>query len=148
MSDHGKKDASDGCRQRSAAVGIGLIFALLAGPVAAKPDREQGRVAHVIDADTFRLEGGLKIRIAGIDAAETRPGQAKCALEIERGKAATTRLRAMIEGRRIRYSQVGRSYDRAVATVRFNGRDLGETLIAIGAARSWPRGKPKPDWCR
>ncbi len=53
---------------------------------AAPPD--QGRVGYVIDGDTFRLESGERIRIAGIDAAETQAGQAKCRAEIALGRAA------------------------------------------------------------
>lgn len=54
---------------------------------AAPPD--QGRVGYVIDGDTFRLESGERIRIAGIDAPETHAGQAKCKAEIALGRAAT-----------------------------------------------------------
>lgn len=34
----------------------------------------QGRVGYVIDGDTFRLQSGERIRIAGIDAPETHAG--------------------------------------------------------------------------
>lgn len=138
----------EGLRGPSGAIFMGVTIALIAVPGTAHAKSDHGRVVHVIDADTFRLEDGLKIRIAGIDAAETRSGQAKCAREIAIGKAATERVKAMIEGRRVTYHRVGRSYDRAVAKVWFKGLDLGETLVAIGAARPWPRGKPKPDWCQ
>lgn len=50
--------------------------------------------------------------------------------------------------RRMGYQVVGRNRDRLVAKVWLGRRDLGKLLVEIGAARPWPRGKPKPDWCR
>lgn len=51
----------------------GFAVALAAGgPVAA----QTGIVRHVTDGDTFRLTSGERIRISGIDAPETQPGQA------------------------------------------------------------------------
>ncbi len=112
---------------------------------AAPPD--QGRVAYVIDGDTFRLENGERIRIAGIDAPETQPGQARCRAEIALGKAATARARTLLDGRTVTILRVGRSYNRTVARVRLAGRDVGSDLVATGAARWWPRWQRKPDWC-
>lgn len=106
------------------------------------------RIAHVTDGDTFRLTTGERIRIAGIDAPETQIGEAKCALETERGRAATLQARALLDGREVRIERVGRSYRRTVARVSFEGRDLADELIRRGIARAWPRGAPKPDWCR
>jgi len=101
----------------------------------------------VIDGDTFRLDSGERIRIAGIDSPESQPGNAKCASEIVRGKAATQTAIALLKGRTVRFVRVGRSYARTVARVEVDGRDLGTTLVANGVADWWPRGKPKPDWC-
>ena len=105
------------------------------------------QVARVTDGDTFRLTTGERIRIAAIDAPETQEGQAQCALELRLGRAASQRLRAMIEGEQVTIERTGRSYNRTVARVRFNGRDLGGELVRLGIARPWPRGTPKPDWC-
>lgn len=60
---------------------VGVCAVLLAahsmtGPSVAAPV-ESGRVARVTDGDTFRLESGERIRIAGIDAAESQPGSYK-----------------------------------------------------------------------
>lgn len=95
------------------------------------------------DGDTFRLESGERIRIAGIDAPETQPGNAKCRAEIARGKAATAKAVALLKGREVRFERVGRSYNRTVARVWLGGRDLAGTLVETGAARWWPRGKSK-----
>lgn len=117
----------------------------LASPVLAQPIPAQ--VARVTDGDTFRLTTGERIRIAGIDAPETQEGQAHCALELRRGREASQQLRTMLEGEPVTIERVGRSYNRTVARVRFQGRDLGRELIRRGIARPWPRGTPKPDWC-
>jgi len=112
---------------------------------AAQPD--QGRVVYVIDGDTFRLESGERIRIAGIDAPETHAGQAKCKGEIALGRSATARARTLLDGRTVTIMRVGRSYSRTVARVTLAGRDVGSELVATGVARWWPRWQRKPDWC-
>lgn len=107
-----------------------------------------GTVRHVTDGDTFRLTSGERIRIAGIDAPETQAQRARCPAERRMGEAAKARLTSMIEGKSIRFTRVGRSYNRTVATVRHGGRDLAARLVDRGDAQWWPRGKAKPDWCR
>lgn len=133
------------CKSRQLGRGISAL-AILTLLAAAPPDR--GRVAYVIDGDTVRLDGGERIRIAGIDAPETRVGQARCAREIRRGKVATAVARALLEGREVTIVRVGRSYQRTVAHLLLEGRDVAGDLVRRGAARAWPRGRPKPDWCR
>lgn len=105
------------------------------------------RVAYVTDGDTFRLTTGERIRIAGIDAPEIHEGQARCRLEIERGLTASRALRAMIDDQIVTIERVGRSYNRTVARVRFQGRDLAVDLVRRDIARPWPRRSPKPNWC-
>lgn len=107
----------------------------------------QARVAHVTDGDTFRLASGERIRIAGIDAPETQRGQAKCGREIDAGRAATATARRLLAGRAVQLERLGRSYDRTVARVTLGGRDVAGELVRLGAARWWPRGARKPDWC-
>lgn len=124
------------------------IVLLICGIASAAPAHaETGYVRYVTDGDTFRLTTGERIRIANIDAPEIHARQAKCRLEIERGEAATKRARALLDGKAVTIERVGRSYNRTVARVRVDGRDLGEALIASGAARPWLRHQPKPDWC-
>lgn len=108
---------------------------------------EQGTVRYVTDGDTFRLESGERIRIAGIDAPETRVDQAGCAAEITLGKAASERARALLDHRTVTIERVGKSYKRTVAKVTLDGRDLATELVEMGVARWWPRYQPKPDWC-
>lgn len=124
---------------------IGLVLPIAPAPTAAA-DRG-GRVAWVIDGDTFRLQSGERVRIAGIDAPETRQGEAKCRAEIERGKEATRQAVALLKGRIVSIVRVGESYGRTVARVTLDGRDIGEELVARGIARPWPAHRAKPDWC-
>ncbi|MFS0771198.1 thermonuclease family protein [Sphingomonas sp. 1P08PE] len=129
---------------RSTLASAGAMAACLL--IAASPPAPM-RVASVTDGDTFRLVGGERIRIAGIDAPETRADQADCPAEIVQGRASAAQVRALLLGRRVGIVPVGRSYARTVARVTLGGRDLARALVAIGAARWWPRGVPKPNWC-
>jgi endonuclease YncB( thermonuclease family) len=112
---------------------LAVAISLIAVSAPARP--EPAHVAYVIDGDTFRLDTGERIRIANIDSSETQPGQAKCRAEIVQGQAAARDARTLLDGRMVGIERVGRSYNRTVARVTLNGRDLGETLIAMGAAR-------------
>lgn len=125
-----------------------ICLAAMSGTASGASARaDTGRVRYVTDGDTFRLTSGERIRIANIDAPEIHARQAKCRLEVERGEAASRRARSLLDGKVVTFERVGRSYNRTVARVRVDGRDLGEALIATGAARPWLRHRPKPDWC-
>lgn len=126
------------------AVAAAAALILLSAPAAGAG---QARVAYVTDGDTFRLTTGERIRIAGIDAPEIHEGQAHCRLEIERGLESARQLRAMIDGQAVTIVRVGHSYNRTVARITFEGRDLAAELVRRGIARPWPRRSPKPDWC-
>ena len=95
------------------------------GPAGAADVYDSGRVAWVTDGDTFRLESGERIRIAGIDAPETHRDQARCAGEIVLGLKAKERATALLAGRELTFRRVGRSDKRTVATVVLDGHDLG-----------------------
>lgn len=139
-----RKSSATGTRAAVAPIIALPAWLLLAAVAPAQP----ARVAYVIDGDTFRLATGERIRIAGIDAPETQPGQAKCRREIATGQVATARARAMLAGQTVRIVRVGRSYNRTVARVTLGGRDVAGELVRLSAARWWPRGERKPDWCR
>jgi endonuclease YncB( thermonuclease family) len=125
---------------------LAVTVATLALPATASA-QNSGRVAYVTDGDTFRLANGERIRIAGIDAPETQARQARCRAELALGQEATRRARALLAGQTVRIVRVGRSYDRTVANVRLDGRDVAAELVRIGAARWWPRRGPRPNWC-
>lgn len=124
-----------------------ILAALLAVALVAATDSERGVVRSVTDGDTFRLTSGERIRIAGVDAPESRADRAKCRAELRLGQAATATARALLNRRTIAFQRVGKSYNRTVATVRIDERDLATMLVRAGAARWWRRGQPKPDWC-
>ena len=128
---------------------LALGVAALTTPPAGAADYDgSGRVAWVTDGDTFRLASGERIRIAGIDAPETHRDQARCAGEVALGLRAKNRATRLLAGRDVMFHRIGRSYNRTVATVILDGHDLGTELVQVGVAASWPRGRPKPNWCR
>lgn len=113
--------------------------------MAASETPATGVVRYVTDGATFRLESGERIRIAAIDAPETHADPAHCRKEIALGNAASARAWSLLGHRRVAFVRVGRSYNRTVARVSLDGRDLASLLVEIGVPR--PRGRPKPDWC-
>ena len=123
----------------------GIVGAALLLTAAEQP--ELVRVRDVTDGDTVRLTFGERIRIAGIDAPGTHADQARCAREIALGDAAVARARTLLDGQSVGIDRVGRSYDRTVARVTLDGRDLATLLVANRVARWWPADAPKPNWC-
>ena len=133
-------------KRRGAWTALAAIL-LQSGTARAAPAPDTARIVYVTDGDTVRLEGGERIRIAGIDAPETHDDQAHCRAEIALGDAATQVARTMLLGRIVTVERVGRSYNRTVARLTLDGRDVGSELVRAGAARWWPRWQRKPDWC-
>jgi endonuclease YncB( thermonuclease family) len=117
---------------------------------AAPAEAGQPPPAHwrVIDGDTFEdLDSGERYRLENIDTPETGP-RARCQAERDLGDRATARARAYIAAaHKVDVARTGRvdRYNRIVAFVRIDGRDLGELMIAEGLARPW-RGRREP-WC-
>lgn len=152
---HGADDARQsvsgtaiiGSMLRALALSAFIAATLMPAPAGGAGGHDAGRVAWVTDGDTFRLESGERIRIAGIDAPETHRDQAKCAGEIVLGLRAKDRATALLAGREVTFRRVGRSYNRTVAIVVLDDQDLGTELVQIGVAAWWPRGRPRPDWC-
>lgn len=130
---------------RTTICGVAALLASFATPATAA---RTARVASITDGDTFRTTTGERIRIANVDAPETRRDQAKCAREIQSGKAATAQLRSLIGRREVVLDPVGTSYGRTVAHVASGGVDIAGELIRRGAARAWPRGRSRPNWCQ
>lgn len=106
--------------------------------------------ALAVDGDTLRCRDQGLVRIARIDAPEM-PGHCRrtrvCAPGD--GRASKARLTFLIAGQMVRCKQVdawpdSRKFDardrygRIVAKCRVNGRDIGRTMIASGAAIPWP----------
>ena len=80
-------------------------------------------VKRIIDGDTFivnrKIKGTNKIRLAGYNAPEKHQFG---------GTKATNRLRGLIGGKPITIIPRGRSYDRVVADVRVNRRNVSKRM--------------------
>ena len=102
---------------------------------------------YIIDGDTI-VAGREHIRIANIDAPETR--HAQCDAELRLGLAAKHRLEILLAAGDIEAHQAYANrprdrYGRTLATITVDGEDVGEILIAEGLARRWD-GRRHP-WC-
>lgn len=96
----------------------------------------EGMVRAVYDGDTVLLttreESRLKVRLYGIDAPETRkpdkPGQPY-------GDVARRTLMFKVMGRRVTAEIVDiDQYKRAVAVIRYSGRDINREMVSEGMA--------------
>ncbi len=99
----------------------------------------------VVDGDTAWI-GGVKIRIADIDAPETHPP--RCDHEAELGDAATSRLAALMNLGPFEITMIDRDtdmYGRKLRILVRNGRSIGDQLVQEGFARAW-EGHRRP-WC-
>lgn len=117
-----------------------FVFGLLVSPAAVR----------VVDGDTFDA-GGVRYRLAGIDAPET--SGAHCLAERRLGGLAAREVaRLLASAGQVELIPTGAvqpataRYRRArvIASVSIDGRDLGDHLIAEGLARRWPA---RPGWC-
>ena len=121
-----------------------LFFLAACGQMGAEPrpstpsvegnSRIEG-VASVIDGDTIEIHG-QRIRLSGFDAPER--GKACGATNVY--QKAALYLSDQIGTRTVTCKRTGTdSYDRAVATCRVSGTDLGEIMVNAGWARDWPK---------
>ena len=123
-----------------------IALVLVAGSASAIERCGSGpRVTCVVDGDTIWLDGE-KTRMQGYDTPE--PITDICGGDFERqlARRASDRLIALLNGGNITIERFGQDrYGRTLATIRANGIDVGDTLIAEGLARHWPDG---PEfWC-
>lgn len=99
----------------------------------------------MVDGDTAWI-GGVKVRVADIDAPETHPP--RCRAEAELGERATLRLAELMNAGPFDVARVDRDEDRYGRKLRVllrRGRSLGARLVAEGLARTWD-GRRHP-WC-
>lgn len=103
----------------------------------------------VTDGDTLRIDGRPH-RIANIDAPELR--HAQCDAERRLAMVAKLRLAELLASGRMEVTvgdpATGRTfdrYDRILATISVDGKDVGAILIAEGLARPW-EGRRR-SWC-
>ncbi len=98
-------------------------------PVEAPADIS-GRVTHVVDGDTWYMNGSdERVRLWGVNA----PDRGEPGFE-----AATETLRALIDGKHLKCFQAGApSFDRPVVRCNVGGVDIGAAMIEQGAAEEW-----------
>lgn len=106
----------------------------------------------VVDGDTIWLRG-RNIRLKDFDTPETHQSfctekSASTGAERQLGKKATARLIELLNGNQWTIESFGgdRSGKRRLATIRINGRDVGDILISERLAREWPDGEET--WCK
>lgn len=127
-----------------------VVLALWPCLVVAGPGGEfPCRVSRVTDGDTLRLTCGgqeRRVRLIGFDTPEVF--HPKCAAERAAGQRASAALQALVglgPITRVRFHGRDR-YGRDLAQVEIAGRDVAQTMLAAGVARSYD-GRGKPDWC-
>jgi micrococcal nuclease len=131
----------------SALAALAAFLTLATGPAFAIDKCGSGpRETCVVDGDTIWLQGE-KIRMQGYDTPEPTTGICGGDMERQLAQQASNRLIALLNGGDVTIQRFGLDrYDRTLATIRVDGVDVGETLIAEGLARSWPDG---PEfWCK
>jgi micrococcal nuclease len=101
----------------------------------------------VVDGDTLWLNGE-NIRLKDFDTPEPQTQICGGAAEVALAHQASARLLDLLNGNDWTIERFG--YDstssrRTLATIRINGLDVGDILIAEGLARRWPDGREF--WC-
>ncbi len=120
------------------------LYLLLA---AALPLPAGASACRAVDGDTI-VCAGETIRISNIDTPELG-SHARCAGEADLAARAKAFTAARLTTGRVELHRDARRprdrYGRTLATVRIDGADLGEALVAAGLARVWD-GRRRP-WC-
>ena len=112
---------------------LGLTLALLMAHTAlaesATTPALQGQIVRVSDGDTVTLQsetGNLKIRLAGIDAPESR---------MPHGQEAKAHLAAMVLGKEVQAIVHKKDrYGRTIATLMLNTKDVNLAMLKAGMA--------------
>jgi micrococcal nuclease len=101
----------------------------------------------VVDGDTIWLDGE-NIRLKDFDTPEPQTQICGGAGEVALAHRASARLQDLLNSNEWtieRFGLDGTRSRRTLATIRINGRDVGDILIAEGLARRWPNGREF--WC-
>jgi endonuclease YncB( thermonuclease family) len=112
---------------------LGLTLALLMARTAladsATINALQGQIVRVSDGDTVTLQsetGSLKIRLAGIDAPESK---------MPHGREAKAHLAAMVLGKEVQAIVHKKDrYGRTIATLMLNTKDVNMAMLQAGMA--------------
>jgi endonuclease YncB( thermonuclease family) len=124
-----------------------LAICVLLCPLPAAAELVAASLIYVIDGDTIDAKGD-RFRLVGFDTPETyRP---QCDYELALGRAATSRLRNLLEdAQRVDLVVLpGRDrYDRGLARLIVQQVDVADTLVSEGLARRYNGGK-RSGWCQ
>ena len=103
------------------------------------------RVTCVVDGDTIWLQG-VNLRLESYDTPEPYNDICGGRAEIALAKRASALLLQLLNSGPFTVDAHGSDrYGRTLATIRINGTDVGDILIAEGLARRWPNGEEF--WC-
>lgn len=134
-----------------------LIAAQLIASAIERPEGLRLQEPSAIDGDTIhdghRTQG---YRLFGIDTPEL--ARAKCSAEKALGLAASARVQGLLDAaREVRafpaWNPKGRpdwptdGFERRIARIEIDGKDLGELLLAEGLAKPYDGEGEHPDWC-
>lgn len=109
---------------------LSLSTALIFAPLPAADAMILCHSPGITDGDTFRCDGGVRIRLWGVNAPERNaPG----------GPAATRALAAITRSKAVVCQRKGKSYDRIVAQCWVGRRDVAGDLVRQGHAVDWPK---------
>lgn len=94
------------------------------------------KVMHVVDGDTFEIEGGERVRLIGIDTPETvKPNSpVECY-----GKESSDHLKQLLEGKSVRLEEDKTDRDRYARLLRYvylGDQFVNELLVREGYAKS------------
>lgn len=107
-----------------------INFLLLWNQYAKNPGSQEtslGNVVRIIDGDTFDLEGGIRVRLAGADAPEYPKG----CLSLQ----AKQRLESLILGKKVNLELLEKdNFGRQVAFVKVSGLLVDKSLVEEGLA--------------
>ena len=105
----------------------------------------QHRHTCVVDGDTVWLDG-VNLRLQSYDTPEPYDDICGGAAEVALAKRASSRLLRLLNDNAFVVQSSGKDrYDRTLATILIDGRDVGDILIEEGLARRWPDGAEF--WC-
>jgi micrococcal nuclease len=110
-------------------------------------ERNSSTKTCVVDGDTVWLSGN-NLRLRDFDTPEPQSDICGGAFEVELAHRASDRLLELLNSNLWTVETFGldQTGKRVLATIRINGRDVGDVLIDEGLARRWPDGDEW--WCR
>ena len=115
-----------------------LVLVVIAGAAAPAAAQTAGP-ARVIDGDTLDV-AGVRVRLWGIDAPESRQTCEADGQSYACGERATRHLRTLVAGRPVSCEARTRDrYGRTVALCRTGGSDLGAAMVRDGWALAFVR---------